>query len=180
MVTAKIGGSDSPCTKRQNTSSGSVVASDAITVGTAPPQHGWYFTCDKQEGWGQCATYGQAGCYYADLQNTLTHEVGHFVGLRHVCNAGGGTDSDLDPCGPPFAQITMYPLTSPGDVAKRTLDADDVAGVCAIYPSTGAAAGGCGCGAGGAPDALAATLVLIALWPRRRRPRPGQATSTPA
>jgi hypothetical protein len=52
-----------------------------------------------------------------------------------------------------------------GDLAKRTLSPDDVAGVCAIYPS----AGGCGSGPGAGPGALAALLALLALRPRLRR-----------
>jgi MYXO-CTERM domain-containing protein len=160
----------------------------AIVAGaSSAPAHGWYFTCDAPEGLPRCATYGQQDCYYADLQNTLTHEVGHFVGLRHVCN--GGDETDLPACEPKYAQITMYPSTAPGDVTKRTLDEDDVAGVCAIYPSSDGDGdgdgGGCGCGAGGAPGALAALLAAATLWPRRRRRRApeasaGQATSTPA
>ncbi len=149
-------------------------AGTAIESGTAPPSHGWYFTCDDPRAGEpgalpRCADYGDAGCYYADLRNTLTHEVGHFVGLRHVCDAtgGGGSDADLPPCNPSYEQTTMYPLTAPGDVAKRTLDPDDVAGVCAIYPAS-SSGGGCGCGAGGAPGALAALLAVAALWPRRR------------
>lgn len=152
---------------------------------TDPPQHGWYFTCDAQPGWRRCAAYGEEGCYYADLQNTLTHEAGHFIGLRHPCNGTppSGPDADLPACGDAHAATTMYPLTAPGDLDKRTLDADDVAGVCAIYPSSGG--GGCGCGAGGAPGAIAALLAAAALRPRRRRPsgaarRGDQATRTPA
>jgi MYXO-CTERM domain-containing protein len=149
----------------------------------SPPAHGWYFTCNEPEGLARCATYGQGDCHFADLQNTLTHEVGHLVGLRHVCN--GGDEEDLPPCEGKYAAITMYPLTAPGDVAKRTLDPDDVAGVCAIYPASGGGGGGCGCGAGGAPGALAALIAAAALRPRRRRPhgpRGGrdQVTSTPA
>jgi MYXO-CTERM domain-containing protein len=163
---------------------------DAITD---PPQRGWYFTCDEPragepDALPRCARYGQPGCFFADLQNTLTHEVGHLLGLRHVCDAGGGgTDADLPPCDTPdagYPAITMYPLTAPGDVEKRTLHADDVAGVCAVYPASDAG-GGCGCGAGGAPGAIAALLAAAALRPRRRRPpgaarRGAQATSTPA
>jgi MYXO-CTERM domain-containing protein len=137
----------------------------SLSAGTSGPAHGWYFTCDKQTGWAACTTYGQGGCYYIDLQNTLTHEVGHFLGLAHPCGDAGEPSCASDPS---FAQTTMYPVTTPGDVAKRTLSADDIAGVCAIYPDSG---GGCGCGSGGAPGALAAALAVIALWPRRRATR---------
>lgn len=119
----------------------------------APNPSGWYFTCEKQTGWAQCAEYGAGSCFYLDLQNTVTHEVGHVLGLAHTTNASA----------------TMYSETKPGDVEMRTLSADDVAGVCAIYPR---ADGGCGCGAGGAPGLLALAAAAAALRPRRRRRRP--------
>lgn len=133
----------------------------SLSGGLSGPPHGWYFTCDKQGGWPLCTTYGQTGCYYIDLQNTVTHEVGHFIGLAHPCGDPGLPACSSDPA---YAETTMYPQTTPGDVAKRTLAPDDVAGFCAIYP----ASGGCGCGAGGAPGAIAAVLALLALRPRRR------------
>jgi MYXO-CTERM domain-containing protein len=131
----------------------------SLSPGTSGPPHGWYFTCDKQAGWAPCTQYGQGGCFHIDARNTLTHEVGHLVGLAHPCEGSG--------CGPALQPLTMYPQTSPGDVEKRTLHPDDVAGLCAIYPSE---VGGCGCGPGGAPGALALLLAAVAL--RRRRSRP--------
>ena len=53
-----------------------------------------------------------------DVENTVTHELGHLLGLSHVL--------DLE--------ATMYGQSEPGDLAKRSLEADDVAGLCAIYP----------------------------------------------
>lgn len=53
-----------------------------------------------------------------DLQAVLTHECGHFLGLSHD----------------PVLGSTMYPEYTPGDLYQRTLDADDVAGICEIYP----------------------------------------------
>lgn len=53
-----------------------------------------------------------------DLQAVLTHECGHFLGLSHD----------------PVLGSTMYPQYSPGDLYQRTLDADDTAGICEIYP----------------------------------------------
>jgi MYXO-CTERM domain-containing protein len=151
---------------------------DGVT-GTIHPQppatsvpHGYYFTCDVRAGWRECTTYGQADCYAYDLRNTVTHEAGHVVGLAHPCD-DPGTPSCGDPLPPgeavPYAQRTMYPSTGPGDTAKRVLSADDVAGVCAVYPVQG---GGCGCGSGGEPGPLApalAALIALALRPRLRR-----------
>jgi MYXO-CTERM domain-containing protein len=129
-----------------------------ITLGQAPPAHGWYFTCNDRANLLDCTTYGQEGCYFIDLQATMAHEVGHFLGLAHVCEPPHCTQA--------HAPITMYPLTRPGDVEKRELHPDDVEGVCAIYPAGDG--GGCGCGSAGAPGAIGALLALVGLWPRRR------------
>ena len=59
-----------------------------------------------------------------DIQNSATHEAGHFGGLGH----------SLDP------EATMYAKTQAGETKKRTLEADDVAGIEAIYGGTQVAA----------------------------------------
>lgn len=111
-----------------------------------------------------------------DLRNTLTHEVGHLIGLDHP------------PARPRFADTTMFASAAPCEITKRTLAADDVAGLCAIYPAGGAtrpcfppdqpsfvvvdedAGYGRGCRAGGAPAMLpAAGMSLLLGWIRRRR-----------
>jgi hypothetical protein len=148
-------------------------AGTSLTPGTgvAAP-HGYYFTCDRQNGWPACTTYGQAGCYAYDLQNTVTHEAGHVVGLAHPCD-DAGTPACGSPLPPwetvPYVERTMYPSTAVGEVTKRSLSPDDVGGVCAIYPAQG---GGCGCGPGGSTGGLAAAvlaLAALALRPRLRR-----------
>jgi len=58
-----------------------------------------------------------------DLQNTLTHEIGHIAGLDH------SSKSDA----------TMYFHAAPGEAGKRTLSQDDIDGVCTLYPEKGAA-----------------------------------------
>jgi hypothetical protein len=116
------------------------------------PRNGWYFTCGEVTS--PCGAYGQDGCRYIDLRNTLTHEVGHFVGLGHV---------------PSLPDATMFPETGPGETQMRSLSADDVEGVCAIYPDQDD--GGCGCGSGGAADLLALAVAALALRrPFRARP----------
>ena len=61
-----------------------------------------------------------------DVENTLTHEFGHFLGFAHVSEA----------------DATMYGVSEPGDVLKRTLASDDVAAMCAVYPLGGRTPGG--------------------------------------
>lgn len=58
-----------------------------------------------------------------DLRNTLTHEVGHLVGLDHP------------PSSSRYRETTMFARAPPCETIKRTLESDDIDGVCAIYPS---------------------------------------------
>ncbi|HEX8704050.1 MAG TPA: myxosortase-dependent metalloprotease, MXAN_2677/MXAN_2678 family, partial [Myxococcaceae bacterium] len=58
------------------------------------------------------------GCVSTDIQNTMTHEIGHLVGLDHT-NAAGST---------------MNPRAPPGEVSKRTIDSGSRDFVCTNYP----------------------------------------------
>ena len=62
-------------------------------------------------------TTGDTNVVY-DLQSILTHEIGHFFGLDHS----------------PDLNATMTPGYDQGSTQLRTIEADDIAGVCAIYP----------------------------------------------
>jgi hypothetical protein len=53
-----------------------------------------------------------------DLESVLVHESGHFLGVGH-------TD---------VPESTMLPVYLEGDTSLRTLGADDVAAICALYP----------------------------------------------
>ena len=53
-----------------------------------------------------------------DVQNTLTHEVGHMAGLDHSAQLSA----------------TMYEKAGAGELSKRSLEADDRAGLCFLYP----------------------------------------------
>jgi len=53
-----------------------------------------------------------------DVQNVITHEAGHLLGLGHST----------------VPASTMYADASPGETSKRTLHADDVAGLVFLYP----------------------------------------------
>lgn len=109
----------------------------------------------------------------ADLENTLTHELGHYFGIAHT---------------PDDTNATMWAEADPGETLKRSLASDDEDAVCGIYPPgtlpdacdytprgglglDGAPPSGCGCTAPrrdvGAPLGLG--LVLLALVYRRRR-----------
>lgn len=137
------------------------------TALAVPSPHGWYLTCGDDLP--LCDRFGEAGCTGIDLRNTLTHEVGHVIGLAHV------------PRTPENRGSTMYPEATPGDVSKRDLAPDDVAGVCTVYPAgapTPACAeaarhdGGCATAGGdGAGLAAAAALAARALARRRLRTR---------
>ncbi len=59
--------------------------------------------------------------HLADVRNTATHEIGHMLGLDHSMAAGS----------------TMNPSAQPGDVDKRDLTEDDIAGICELYPLNG-------------------------------------------
>lgn len=61
-----------------------------------------------------------------DLQNVLTHEAGHFLGLSHS----------------PDRDATMYGDAKIAEIIKRDLGSDDESGICAIYGSEPAP--GCG------------------------------------
>jgi hypothetical protein len=133
-------------------------ASGALGSGADP---GIYVTCLGAAP--LCATYGQAGCAFFDLQDTLTHELGHFIGLAHPCGSGSGSPEIDCASSPDFAITTMYPFESPGETSKRVLSADDVDGVCTLYPRGAApAAASLAPGALGAPEPASATAVAAA------------------
>lgn len=53
-----------------------------------------------------------------DIQNIVTHEAGHFIGLDH---------SDVE-------NSTMFATSPPCETSKRALDEDDIDGVVYLYP----------------------------------------------
>ena len=53
-----------------------------------------------------------------DIQNTLTHEIGHFLGLEHA----------------DIPEATMYASAVIGETSKRELHSDDMMGMRSLYP----------------------------------------------
>jgi MYXO-CTERM domain-containing protein len=114
-----------------------------------------------------------------DLQNALTHEFGHFIGLDHTCWIAGSLPTDdagapivpLDYMGNPvpecsntlplsIRETTMYPSAPPDDTSKRTIEADDRLGLCQIYPvSTGQPS------AGSCPDSTSCNCAVVPSGP---------------
>jgi hypothetical protein len=82
-----------------------------------------------------------------DLQNAITHEFGHFIGLDHTCRLEPPDPTVVDnqgnpvpQCGPALPPLitdaVMYPtIEVNGELKKRTLSSDDVQAVCDIYPA---------------------------------------------
>ena len=101
-------------------------------LNSSQPPEGWYFTCTDDTST-PCASYGQDGCAYIDLQSNATHEVGHFIGLAHPC-AINDTDCGLNS---PYRNVVMFPSARLRDTSKRVLTADDREGLCTIYPLGG-------------------------------------------
>lgn len=102
---------------------------------------------------------------FDDVQNTMTHELGHAVGLAH---------------NPSRRDAVMYPGARRGEVNKRVLSDDDEQGLIALYkelptPALASNVAGAGCGATGATNGAWA-LILAALAFLATRAQRGRAT----
>jgi hypothetical protein len=133
-------------------------------------------------------TLGTQPCL-SELQNTLTHELGHLLGIEHTCRATGDPDrvddqgravpSCQSTSDPTILNATMYNLQECGEVKKETLEPDDIAALCGIYPRAndpgtcepvGDGTGCCQTGGGPGGSLLLSLLVslgLMSFWRRR-------------
>ena len=118
-----------------------------------------------------------------DVQNTVTHELGHVLGLDHPCLKRDPTSGEsVCVSSPEIKEATMYQNAPTGETKKRDLHQDDVDGICAIYPPIpvdGADASGTdtgtpksgGCQAVGTPwiptGLLLAFLGMVGVFRRR-------------
>ena len=98
-------------------------------------------------------------CVANDLQNAVTHEIGHFLGLAHS----------------PDPSSTMYTSEPLGETSKRVLDTGSKQFVCDVYPA-GQVSKDCapsssssGCSSAGDPGALAPGILLLLLALAGRR-----------
>jgi MYXO-CTERM domain-containing protein len=130
-------------------------------------------------------TLGTASCL-SELQNTLTHELGHLLGLEHTCLATGDPPrvddkgNAVPSCGNATAtqqNATMFNFQDCGENKKETLEPDDIAGICGIYPTAqdpgtcepvDGDTGCCSTGSGAAGPLALTGLLMLGFWRRRR------------
>ena len=132
----------------------------------------------------------------SELQNTLTHELGHLHGLEHPCLIPNSDPPRVDNLGNPvpscfqsqplpaaITEATMYNFQDPGETKKESLSPDDINAICQIYPTSQdpgtcepvvVHSSGCCSASGYGANGPAASLLLasstVLLLLRRRKP----------
>ncbi|HEY3586176.1 MAG TPA: myxosortase-dependent metalloprotease, MXAN_2677/MXAN_2678 family [Myxococcaceae bacterium] len=102
-------------------------------------------------------------CVANDVQNAVTHEFGHFLGLAHS----------------PDPSSTMYASEPLGETSKRVLDSGSKQFVCDAYPAgqasqdcSSSTSSGCSTAGRSPPVAPGVLLLLLSLGIRRHRKQP--------
>jgi MYXO-CTERM domain-containing protein len=140
--------------------------------------------------WGDFVRQPDVGMH--DFQGTITHEIGHVLGLEHTCHVqrttldgtpvprpvdnSGTPIPNCSPDNPPLiTDATMYvSVSSPEtEIGLRSLSPDDAQGVCEIYPyspsfvcgatRTSSSHGGCSLATRPGGKPMVAGLALVAL-----------------
>ena len=110
------------------------------------------FTFDFVDRVGGPTKSARPGTTIADFENTIVHELGHLQGLDHTCKDSATPANEVDENGktPPscsglmglpltefmkITEATMFNSAAPAETKKRTPESDDVAGICAAYPT---------------------------------------------
>jgi hypothetical protein len=97
----------------------------AVTLVWHDPRSGEIWDADMEINeargpYGRCPDSPEDACPggLVDLENVTTHELGHYFGVAHTAD---------DP------RATMWASAETNETHKRTLEADDVEGLCSIY-----------------------------------------------
>lgn len=137
-------------------------------------------------------TLGTASCT-SELANTLTHELGHLQGIEHPCLAdgdpqrtdhlGGAVPACRNVADPKIIEATMFNFQDCAETKKASLEPEDIAAVCGIYPlgeDPGTCApvslperGCCSASDRPVPALVLAGLTLLLVGRRRRSRSPG-------
>jgi len=108
-----------------------------------------------------CSGGVTTNCVANDVQNAVTHEFGHFLGLAHS----------------PDPASTMYASEPPGETSKRVLDSGSKQFVCDVYPAgqasqdclASSSSSGCSTAGQSSPVAPGVLLLLLSLGLRRNK-----------
>jgi len=127
-----------------------------------------------------------------DIQNVVTHELGHFLGFGHpcddvlssdrnACNHAGEFPREVDDPIDAVSETTMFWITFEGQNTKRSLEPRDLDGLDQVFgeiiaDSSGGGTGSSGGCSAGSSAALAPLLALLAgaFWLHLARRRPAR------